>query len=369
MIQLYALRYPFLFSVPVLSQLAGLQKMFARSPQTFAPDMPIAGLFLSLDPPIFCSQPRPPPFGAAHYFASRFPDEPFIFLHPVTMSLERPTYALSLAVQYHRFRKAHPGARLIVMANTDAEERLLRRLGVDALRVPQNMFIDETMYVPIPGRERTYDAIYNAMLAPMKRHDLARLVPSCAYVTKLFDHWSPGLKRSQLNKFVTHLPSGHAICNTITGGILSPMDHIQVNDAMASAHVGLCLSKVEGAMYAGTEYLLAGLPVVSTRSKGGRDAFFHPDTTLIVDDNPRAVQDGVAAMKARALPPEYIRTTTLRLMTAERERFNTFMDALRGRESERTDPRWSFRYYPKVQKCGSVSSFENELTDARSARL
>ncbi|MBW4964564.1 hypothetical protein, partial [Sulfitobacter sp. CW3] len=84
---------------------------------------------------------------------------------------------------------AHPRARLIVMANTKGEEQLLRGLGVVVHLAPQNMFVDESMCYPIPGRERRYDAIYTATLAPMKRHELARLLPSCAYVTKLFDHW------------------------------------------------------------------------------------------------------------------------------------------------------------------------------------
>ena len=345
-----ALRYPFLFDVPVVSQAVGLLGLFARAPANWSPAASIMGLFLSLDPPIFCCQPQPKPFGAAHYFAARFPERPFIFLMPITMSLERPTYALSLSVQHRRFSRAHPWCRLIIMANTLAEERLLRALGVDVYLAPQNMFVDEAMYHPIPGRERRFDAIYNAQLAPMKRHALARLVPTCAYVTKLFDTWSPILKRKQLNAFLRKLPQGHAIINTLGADHVVPMNHVQVNEAMASAHVGLCLSKLEGAMYASVEYLLAGLPVVSTRSRGGREAFFHPDTSLIVDDDPRAVRGGVEAMKARAIPPDYIRATTLRLMTAERERFNGFVDALRGTTIERMDDRWSFNYNHKLAR-------------------
>ncbi|MBP32612.1 MAG: glycosyltransferase family 1 protein [Burkholderiales bacterium] len=361
------LKYPVLFDVPVLSQLVGLRGIFARASHIWPPTLPIQAHFLSFDPPIFCGQPSPKPFGAAHYFATRFPDEPFIFLYPITMSLERPIYALSFAAQYRRFRKAHPRARLIVMANTKGEEQLLRGLGVVVHLAPQNMFVDESMCYPIPGRERRYDAIYNATLAPMKRHELARLLPSCAYVTKLFDHWPSRLKREQRNEFVRALPRGHAIINDINEDGFAPMDHVQVNEAMASAHVGLCLSKLEGAMYASIEYLLAGLPVVSTRSKGGRDVFFHPETTLIVDDNPRAVQEGVAAMKARALPPEYVRATTLRLMTAERERFNIFIDQLRGHQIARPDDRWSFSYYPKLRKVASLSNFEDQFTSSRRA--
>ncbi|OXE42707.1 hypothetical protein CCS92_08640 [Methylobacterium radiotolerans] len=248
------------------------------------------------------------------------------------------------------------------MANTPGEEELLRRFGVDVYLAPQNMFVDETMFHPIVDRPRTYDAIYNAQLVPIKRHELARLVPSCAYVTKLFGRWSPHLKKAQLHKFLHGLPRGHVIINRIEADNVVFMDHVQVNEAMASAHVGLCLSKLEGAMYASIEYLLAGLPVVSTRSKGGRDTFFHPDTTLIVDDNPRAVQEGVAAMKARAIPADFTRSTTLRLMAIERERFNTFIDGLRGKQVARSDQRWSFNYSPKLAQLRTISDFEAQLS-------
>lgn len=368
MLQFEFLQYPFLFDVPILRQAAGLRGLFVRSPRDWPADMPIMGQFLSLDPPIFCCQPRPWPFGAAHYLAGRFPEQPLIFLTPITMSLERFTFALSLAVQHRRFCKAHPRARLIVMANTPSEEQLLRRLGVDVRFAPQNMFVDEAMYHPIPGHARRFDAIYNAQLAPMKRHELARHVPSCAYVTKMFDSWSPRLKRIQLNKFARSLPRNHIILNERSADGLVPIDHIGVNEAMASTHVGLCLSKLEGAMYASIEYLLAGLPVVSTASQGGRDAFFHPDTTLIVDDDPRAVQEGVAAMKARDIPPDYVRATTLRLMTVERERFNKFIDGLRGYGAARNDERWSFDYRHKLARYDQLANFEKQLAEATRPR-
>lgn len=364
-----ALRNPYLFDVPVLSSLSGMRELFVRVPLDLPPDLLIPGLFLSHDPPIFCCQPRPKPFGVAHHMAARFPDVPFIFLHPLTHSLERLTFAIALAVQYRRFRTAHPRARLIVLANTPGEERLLRHLGVDVHLAPQNMFVDETMYGPILGQPRRFDAIYNAQIAPIKRHALARTVPSCAYVTKLFGTWSPRLKRAQLDTFLRSLPQGHVILNAVTPDDVVPMDHVAVNAAMASAHVGLCLSRVEGAMYASIEYLLAGLPVVTTRSKGGRDRFYHPDTTLVVDDDPRSVQDGVAAMKARAVPADYVRATTMRLITAEREQFNAFIDGLRGRGMARTDDRWSFTYRHKLSRYGLLSEFEGELVAACPGRF
>jgi glycosyltransferase involved in cell wall biosynthesis len=49
-----------------------------------------------------------------------------------------------------------------------------------------------------------------------------------------------------------------------------------VNQGLARAVVGLCLSTVEGSNYASMEYMLAGLPIVSTPSIGGREVYFDP---------------------------------------------------------------------------------------------
>jgi glycosyltransferase involved in cell wall biosynthesis len=64
-------------------------------------------------------------------------------------------------------------------------------------------------------------------------------------------------------------------------------------------------------MYASVQYLLSGLPVVSTRSKGGRDVFFDEEYALIVDDHPDSVKEGVEEMIRRNISPDTIRSKVL----------------------------------------------------------
>ena len=74
--------------------------------------------------------------------------------------------------------------------------------------------------------------------------------------------------------------------------------------------------------------MLAGLPVVSTPSQGGRDVYFDPDYCLICEPNPAAVRDAVQAMKARKLSHEYIRARTLAKIVSQRRLFLTLLDDL-----------------------------------------
>ena len=73
-------------------------------------------------------------------------------------------------------------------------------------------------------------------------------------------------------------------------------------------------------MFASAEYLLAGLPVVTTRSRGGRDQFFHPDYVTTVEDTPEAVAAAVLDFKERKLDPFVIRNRTIALFREHRRR-------------------------------------------------
>ncbi len=106
------------------------------------------------------------------------------------------------------------------------------------------------------------------------------------------------------------------------GALLQPEE---VNQAINRAHVGLCLSPVEGAMFASTEYLLAGLPVVTTESKGGREILFDDLYCSTVADDPSAVADAVCQWKMRAVSPELIRAKTMDKLKTHRARLDNLV--------------------------------------------
>ncbi len=85
-------------------------------------------------------------------------------------------------------------------------------------------------------------------------------------------------------------------------------------------------------MYASTEYLLCGLPLISTRSKGGRDIFFDKKYVKIVDDNKVAVKEGVEELIKRDIDSNYIRIKTLEKMNLHRERFITLIQEIYDKE-------------------------------------
>ena len=121
---------------------------------------------------------------------------------------------------------------------------------------------------------------------PFKRHELAAEVANLALLHAQFKEPPP---ESHAYGVRNALKDAHWFNDDSIGRyrLLGPSE---INEAYNECKTGLCLSAEEGAMYASIQYLLAGVPVVSTRSGGGRDTFFDPRTTLIVDDNATAVR-------------------------------------------------------------------------------
>jgi glycosyltransferase involved in cell wall biosynthesis len=107
-----------------------------------------------------------------------------------------------------------------------------------------------------------------------------------------------------------------------------------VNRNLNRARVGLCLSATEGFMHASAQYLLAGLPVVTTPSVGGRAIFYEPDYVRTVAADPAAVAAAVEAFCAAPPDAGHIREKTLEKFALHRARF---LELIRGRLAGR-DP-------------------------------
>ena len=85
-------------------------------------------------------------------------------------------------------------------------------------------------------------------------------------------------------------------------------------------------------MRASMEYLLCGLPVVSTPSIGGRDRYFRSDYAVICEPNPRAVADAVKEASARNVSRAHVRRAVLDKVAFDRASFLRTLNALIGRE-------------------------------------
>ncbi len=266
------------------------------------------------------------PLGLAEALGGMCRETPVVFLLANVWDSDNEETTAVKADAARQYRARHPKHRLIFLGDTRGEVDRLQAAGEEAFFANQNMRVSERIFRPLPEIPATFEAIYSARLTPGKRHELAAEIERVAYVTYLGD--TPAELFGTILDGLAKRPR-HAVLNRIVDGLPVWMTPTEVNEAYARAAVGLCLSAVEGAMASSMEYMLAGLPVVSTPSRGGRDVYFDPDYCVIADATPRAVREAVEALRARNIPRDYVRARTLAKIEPERQRFVAFIEQIK----------------------------------------
>jgi glycosyltransferase involved in cell wall biosynthesis len=296
----------------------------------------IVGRMLSAAPPVLATATYPrQPLAPVAAFARSLGDRPGASLVFVYHSLEAGSLRRTLPAHYHAIAAASPSHRVIILCNTAAEVALMRAAGVAAEHCNHNLLVDERVFDLRPGLPRDFDAIYIARMRRYKRHELARGIARLALITSGPEDSEPDYaeavraalpRATVINAVLARQGYGdapHARAAAVARALFAARGHVVLRPETVAeycnrARVGLCLSAREGAMFASMEYLLCGLPVVSTENAGGRDHFFDADYCVTVPPDAAAVAAAVAAVARRAVAAPEIRARTLARVAAER---------------------------------------------------
>lgn len=284
------------------------------------------------------------------------------FLLMPNWTLERPAVVEQIGKDLAWFASNCPNHELIFLCNTERERCLIEGVGGTAIFSNHNLMISEEVFRPLPQVPLTYDAVYNGRISHTKRHYLAFEIDKLVHVTSSIGELPPAGDRAFLRRLQAQSPRHH-IANPIVDGVVGRLTADEVNRVYNQAAVGLCLSAVEGAMYSSMEYLLAGLPIVSTPSIGGRDVYFDPDYCIVCEPEPAAVRRAVERLRDRAIPREEIRGRTLERVRAERLELMDFLSGLRTRLGARQQPvsSWPFNGTAGLTRSRSVRRHARDI--------
>ncbi|MDR2789433.1 MAG: hypothetical protein LBB59_00420 [Campylobacteraceae bacterium] len=191
-----------------------------------------------------------------------------------------------------------------ILYNSQADKDIFSRYGYNGDIVNQNAWLDETLVMKPIKLQKEFDAVYVARRVAFKRHFLASKVPNLALVV---GNNSAGGGEIDLPPY-KYLNPAH----------LTPE---QVCEKINQSHCGLILSEHEGACHASSEYLLCGVPVVSTPSFGGRDVWYNEYNSIIAEPTPDAVASAVEEMVRHPRDPKTIRDMHIEQSLKYRERF------------------------------------------------
>jgi len=194
------------------------------------------------------------------------------------------------------------GGTITVCANSEAELDFYTRLGVDCILCHHNAFLDWNIH-KLSQSPIEYDFVVNSVLLPYKR---LHLIPAGFRYALI--------SRVDADKMAWR-PLRPAWKNT---SLLQPAE---VNAMHNQCRAGVILSEEEGGCNAATEYLLAGLPVISTPSRGGRDLFFTPNNAIICEPRADSLKQAIEFAIQAQWPREQIRDECIAQMREHRLRF------------------------------------------------
>ena len=139
--------------------------------------------------------------------------------------------------------------------------------------------------------KKEFDAVINGRFAlcddgaELKRHDLTGKIKRLAILDPIFASRAGSLKQKYCQR------ENCKFCNDFR---LSPPE---VAHVLHRAYAGLIFTAREGVCRASSEYLLTGIPVVSTQSVGGRDIWYDSYNAILVQPEENAIYDAVMELQ------------------------------------------------------------------------
>ena len=291
-------------------------------------DTPIAGYMIARDPLIVWGPNQPKrQAGPGSVLAEIVGNRRAYFLFALSSTREIGKSLEADVAEVEALRARFPEHRYVALCNTRPELERFGARGVPAILCSALAFVGETKFVPHPAELKELDAIYTATLTSVKRHELCRDIESLGLIYHWFsERWRNLTPTEVLTSYRALLP--HARFLNDEDGDYRLFSNETVCKWINRARVGLCLSAHEGAMLATIEYLLCGIPVVSTPSIGGRDRVLDPRYSLIVEPEPSAIADAVRTLASRSCNPTAIRKAAFDAMRADRIRLIRLIEAI-----------------------------------------
>lgn len=242
----------------------------------------VKGRVISIDPLVTYSQREASaPLGIASARPDAFSGRRALHLVGLSQTIETDNRHAKVARDLQAADAELPQSRFVILTNTEFEAYLLSTLRVAAMPCNDITFIDDGAFRPTETRAE-FDAVCDTTAIPRERLDLARDAGNVDFSELAQLH---GAARAAL---------------------------------VGRASVGLWLG---GAEHCAIEYLLCGLPVVSTPIAGSAQRYLLPPFCRIVPDDPAAIAAAVQGFARARVPKPVVRGAMMHALRFDRHNF------------------------------------------------
>ena len=189
-----------------------------------------------------------------------------------------------VVINTHHTQNKNYNMKNIIFLSPDLDGILWsHEYGFNAILCNHNCFLDYNMFcINSKIEDPNYDMVMNCRPEKFKRPNLAECVENLAYIKGSIFNKNELYDYTQLK------------CKYINENRITPLDVIEIYN---NSYCGGIFSEKEGACYSSSEYLLCGLPVISTLSRGGRDSWYNTENSIIVEASADKVKEAADICK------------------------------------------------------------------------
>jgi len=227
-----------------------------------------------------------------------------------------------------------------IMYNCQEEQAWGTKFGFYGDIINHNAWLNENKF-SVKQLDKQYDALYIARRTKWKRHYLASGIDNLAMACGGNNHGNQDCE----------IP----VCKNDPEKKLTADE---VVDLINKSRCGLSLSEVEGASFGTSEYLLCGIPVVTTPSRGGRSVWLDIDNSIQAQPTVQSVKRSVDEILAKDLNPYIIRDNHIRLANVYRKKFINQLGVVFDKFGLSIDPEQFYKenYFHKMRNSNKINN-------------
>jgi hypothetical protein len=215
-----------------------------------------------------------------------------------------------------RILESNPTYEITILANSvEEKEYFEKRTTRAALFCNHNAFLNEHVFDIIENVPKQHDLVVDSAFHVYKNVEKANRVKDTLHI---------GYVKPDMSSHVV-IPTYGKLANFANAnGKYKRLTKPQINAHYNESRIAGIFSLLEGACFASSQYLLAGLPVISTRSQGGRDIWYNEFNCIMCENDEDSIHNAHQTAMQRLESGEFnsrqIRELHLQQMDEHRNR-------------------------------------------------
>lgn len=223
-----------------------------------------------------------------------------------------------------RILESNPTYEITILANSvEEKEYFEKRTTRDALFCNHNAFLNERVFDIIENVPKPHDLVVDSAFHVYKNVEKANRVKDTLHIGYV-KHKHDMTTHVVIPTYGKLANFANANANANANGKYKRLTKPQINAHYNESRVAGIFSLLEGACFASSQYLLAGLPVISTRSQGGRDIWYNACNSIVCENDEDSIYDAHQTAMQRLESGEFnsrqIRELHLQQMDEHRNR-------------------------------------------------